>query len=252
MTERDLLHSGESGAPALGESRARVLEVLQQAGGPLGVGEVGRRVGLHANTARFHLDALVAAGVVDRTTEEREQPGRPRILYVARPDAARTGKRSYRLLAEILASFVAAEIPQPARAAVRAGQAWGRYLADRPPPFRRVDADVATEQLVNVLGEIGFAPEAVTAGRQRQILLHHCPFRETAEEHREVVCAIHLGLMQGMLAELDAPIDAHRLDPFVEPRLCVAHLATKGGGRPASQGRRGSRSRPGTTRRGDA
>ena len=58
------------------------------------------------------------------------------------------------------------------------------------------------------LDDIGFAPEPVTAGRQRRILLHHCPFREAAEEHREVVCTIHLGLMRGLLAELDAPIDA--------------------------------------------
>lgn len=237
MTVRDLLHAEESAAPVLGESRARVLEVLQQAGEPLAVGEVARQVGLHTNTARFHLDALVEAGVVDRTTEEREQPGRPRSLYMARPGSARSGKRSYRLLAEILTSYVAAETAQPARVAVQAGKAWGRYLADRPPPFRRINADVATEQLVNTLDEIGFAPEAVTAGRQRQILLHHCPFRETAEEHREVVCSIHLGLMQGVLAELDAPIDAERLDPFVEPHLCITHLAAKGG-RPARQSRR--------------
>jgi predicted ArsR family transcriptional regulator len=163
---------------------------------------------------------------------------------MARPGTARSGKRSYRLLAEILTSYVAAETAQPARVAAQAGRAWGRYLADRPPPFRRINADVATEQLVNTLDEIGFAPEAVTTGRQRQILLHHCPFRETAEEHREVVCSIHLGLMQGVLAELDAPIDAERLDPFVEPNLCVTHLAAKAAkaakaGRPARQSRRG-------------
>jgi predicted ArsR family transcriptional regulator len=48
-----------------------------------------------------------------------------------------------------------------------------------------------------------------------------------------VVCSIHLGLMQGMLAELDAPIDTDRLDPFVEPDLCVARLSRRpqaGGG----------------------
>lgn len=214
-----------------------MLAVLQNAGEPLGVGEIADRVGLHANTVRFHLDALVEAGVADRTSEERELPGRPRTLYLARPDAARAGKRSYRLLAEILTSFVAAETPQPAQAAVRAGQAWGRYLADRPAPFRRVDAAAATEQLVETLDEIGFAPEAVTTGRRRQILLHHCPFRETAEEHREVVCSIHLGLMRGLLAAVDAPVDAERLDPFVEPDLCVAHLARRKSGKAA--GRRG-------------
>lgn len=232
------MQADESAAPAMGESRARVLAVLQDAGGPLGVGEVAKRVGLHANTARFHLDALAEANVIERSTEERGQPGRPRTLYTARPDAARAGKRSYRLLAEILTSYLAAETTNPARAAREAGHAWGRYLADRPTPFRRVDADTATEQLVDTLDEIGFAPEAVTTGRKRQILLHHCPFRETAEEHREVVCSIHLGLMQGTLAAIDAPIDAERLEPFVEPDLCVADLSARRSAKPARRGRR--------------
>lgn len=225
-------------APALGESRARVLAVLRDASGPLGVGEVAERVGLHANTARFHLDALVEAGTVERDFEERASPGRPRVLYAARPDSARTGRRSYRLLAEILTSYVAAETPEPARAATRAGQAWGRYLADRPPPFRQIDADTATEQLVGALSAIGFAPEAVTTGRRRRVLLHHCPFRETAQEHREVVCAIHLGLMQGMLAEFGAPIDTERLEPFVKPDLCVAYLVARDGARSTNARRR--------------
>jgi len=33
--------------------------------------------------------------------------------------------------------------------------------------------------------------------------------------------------MQGLLAEIDAPIDTEHLEPFVEPNLCVAHLASR-------------------------
>lgn len=215
-----------------------MLEVLQDAAGPLGVRDVAGRVRLHPNTTRFHLDALVEAGVAERTVEDRERPGRPRTLYMARPDSPRSGRRSYRLLAEILTSYIDGETPQPGKAAQRAGQAWGRYLADRPPPFQRVDGPTATRQLVRTLGDIGFDPESVTDGGEQRILLHHCPFRETAEEHRKVVCSIHLGLMQGLLAELDAPVEADRLDPFVEPDLCVAHLAAKDGVEPTEPRRR--------------
>lgn len=204
-----------------------MLAALQDAGRPLDVTEVAGLVGLHVNTARFHLDRLVEAGAALREVERREQPGRPRMLYQARPDATRAGARSYHLLAEILTSFVAAQVPQPARAAESAGREWGRYLAGRPGPFERVTAAVATRHLVDALDGLGFAPEAKTAGGKRQILLHHCPFRETAEEHRDVVCSVHLGLMRGMLAELDAPVDAKRLDPFVEPNLCIARLAKR-------------------------
>jgi predicted ArsR family transcriptional regulator len=67
-------------------------------------------------------------------------------------------------------------------------------------------------------------PELVQSGKRREIWLRHCPFREVAEAHRDVVCAVHLGLMQGALAEMRAPLTADRLEPFVEPSLCVARL----------------------------
>jgi predicted ArsR family transcriptional regulator len=80
---------------------------------------------------------------------------------------------------------------------------------------------------VHALDEIGFDPEAATVGRESQVLLHQCPFREAAAEYGEVICAVHLGLMQGLLAEIDAPVQADRLDAFVEPSLCVTHLVPR-------------------------
>jgi len=80
---------------------------------------------------------------------------------------------------------------------------------------------------VAALDDIGFEPEAVSNGRTRQILLHHCPFREAAANNREVVCGVHLGLMQGLLSELNAPITAHQLDALVEPSLCITRLAAR-------------------------
>lgn len=222
---------GEAGEQqVLGESRLRVLTLLQDEGRPLGVTDVATATGLHANTARFHLDGLVDAGLVERTTESREQPGRPRALYAARPGSARGGQRSYRLLAEILTDYLASHAARPAKEALDAGLRWGRHLAKSPTGLRRrrpADAATATRQLVAMLDDVGFQPEARTVQRERQILLRHCPFREAALEHQDVVCAVHLGLMQGMLNEIDAPIVADRLDPFVEPSLCIAHLRVK-------------------------
>lgn len=211
----------------LGDSRGRVLDVLVSAGDPLGVGEVATRVGLHPNTVRFHLDGLVEQDLVERGVEERDTPGRPRTLYRARTDQSGAGPRSYQFLAQILAGSMAGQPKQAGGAAVQAGEEWGRFLVDRPEPFRRVDKDTATRRLTEVLDAIGFAPESVTSGRRRQILLRHCPFREVAEHHRDVVCGVHLGLMRGVLAELDAPLDVDRLDPFVEPHLCVTHLTQR-------------------------
>lgn len=234
MTRSDYTRADPPAGPTIGPSRDRVLAVLQAARAPLGVTDIAARVGLHPNTVRFHLDGLVEHGLAERHTEPRDVPGRPRTLYSAAADSPGAGRRSYRLLAEILTSYLATQTRQPRQAALKAGEAWGRFLTDRPAPFHRVDAADATDQLVKTLDDIGFAPEAVTAGREKQILLHHCPFRETAVAHSEVVCSVHLGLMRGMLEELDAPVAAERLDPFVEPELCVTRLAP----RPRSGNRR--------------
>jgi predicted ArsR family transcriptional regulator len=216
--------------PALGLSRSRVLSALTDANAALSAEDVAERVDLHVNTVRFHLDALVEAGMAERASERRTRPGRPRTLYAASPDAPRAGERSYRLLAQILAGYLSAKSEQPAADARAAGEVWGRYLAERPAPFAQIDARAATAQLVDALAEVGFAPEARSAdgdGGTAQVLLHHCPFREVAERHREVVCSVHLGLMQGLLDELDAPVTTPRLDAFVEPDLCIAHLAPR-------------------------
>jgi predicted ArsR family transcriptional regulator len=207
-----------------GVSRQRILELLRAAPDGLGVQDLADRTGLHSNTVRFHLDRLVGDGLAERRTLERDEPGRPRLAFTAapRPDPARDS-RNYQFLAEILASYVAGTTDRPAAAAVEAGHTWGRYLTERPAPYRRVSEGEAVSRLLRILDDIGFAPE-LAADDPRQIRIPHCPFREVAEAHREVVCAIHLGLMRGALSEMGAPVTADRLVPFVEPSLCVAHL----------------------------
>ena len=224
-------------AAVLGESRARVLELLRAAADPLGVQDVAASTGLHPNTARFHLDGLVDHGYAERATEGRDQPGRPRTVYRAVAGNVTAGTRSYRLLAEILATLVADSVPEPERMAREAGRAWGGYLTERPAPFERLDPPEATRRLVGVLAEVGFAPWAPTSGDRAdagdvRVELHNCPFREVAERHQAVVCTVHLGLMQGALEAMRAPLAAGRLEPFVEPSLCLAHVGPSESRRP--------------------
>ncbi|HET7066362.1 MAG TPA: helix-turn-helix domain-containing protein [Nocardioides sp.] len=207
----------------LGESRGRVLDVLRAIDGPAGVQEIAARVGLHPNTARFHLDGLVDAALAERRAEGEGRPGRPRMVYVATPSDVPAGQRSYRLLAEMLTGLVSDSLPEPAVAAEKAGEAWGRYLAERPAPGQEVDAAEGLRRLNTVLAEVGFDPAPVD-DTEHVIPLHHCPFREVAQQHREVVCSLHLGLMRGALSETRAPLAVERLDPFVDPSLCLAHL----------------------------
>jgi predicted ArsR family transcriptional regulator len=208
-------------AGAAGGRREQVLRLLRSSDRPLSAAEVAETTGLHLNTARFHLDGLVEGRLAERTSEPRDQPGRPRILYTAQ--GAAPGPRSYALLAEMLTGLVAS-LTDVGPAAISAGQAWGRHLIERAAPSQRVDAEEAVVRLNRVLTAIGFEPEVRTSATGSEVRLHHCPFREVAEKHTDVVCAIHLGLMQGALTELQAPIAATSLEPFVATNLCVARL----------------------------
>lgn len=220
LTDQPLLEAARAGA-----SRLRVLEVLRRAPEGLGIADLADQVGLHMNTVRFHLDRLLAEGLVTRRVEQRAEPGRPRLSFTAvrRPDVGRD-QRSYHLLAEMLAGYVASAVPDPVGQSTQLGRTWGRYLATRPAPYRQSTEEEARVELVQVLQRIGFAPQPVDDDAGPQIRLRHCPFLEVADAHREVVCSLHLGLMQGVVAELRAPIDVDRLEPFAEPSACIAYL----------------------------
>ncbi|HLR97768.1 MAG TPA: helix-turn-helix domain-containing protein [Jiangellaceae bacterium] len=208
----------------VGASRWRILRTLRSTQGGLGVQELADTVGLHANTVRFHLDRLVSEGLVRRDVQERHEPGRPRLAFTAieRPQDD-TSQRNYQLLAEVLAGFVSSNVPDPEASSTEAGRAWGRYLAESPRPFSRTEQREAIDELIRILTEVGFEPE-IPADDPPRINLHHCPFLEVAAEHRDIVCSVHLGLMQGALAELRAPVTTPWLTPFVGPSLCVAGL----------------------------
>lgn len=224
--------------PTLGASRTRVLELLRAADAPVSVHDIAGRTGLHPNTVRFHLDGLVEAGLAERGNADAGRPGRPRAVYrvTAEPDG---GRRSYRLLAEMLTSLVVGVVEQPTHAAVQAGEAWGRYLVDRPAPSQPVDVTDALDRVTRMLTDAGFTLDPVDDTETPVLALRHCPFREIAEGHRDVVCALHLGLLQGALDEVHAPLSTDKLEPFVEPSLCLAHLGRTDSG--AGGGRAGGR-----------
>lgn len=208
-------------------SRVAVLELLRVSAQPLGVGEVCAHVGLHQNTVRTHLDLLVDAGYAVRRTEAPKGPGRPRVVYEA--TSAPEGERNYRLLAEMLAQHLVASSEHPGEVAVNAGRSWAG-LRGQPRSSKLEDAqgspisaDEAITAVVRMLGDIGFAPEVNADGTA--INLRRCPFRELAESYPDVVCGAHMGMVQGALAELGAPVTATRLLPFVQPDLCIISLA---------------------------
>ncbi|MCO8270399.1 helix-turn-helix domain-containing protein [Actinoplanes sp. TRM 88003] len=193
--------------------RLDVLRTLQESGGPLSIGEIARRLGVHVNTARFHLDALTATGQVELVESEPSGPGRPPLMYRAHRGMDPAGPRNYRFLADILTAELA-EAPDPAAAAAAIGRRWG--VRSTVPPPRSMTTAQSVAWLVRMLGELGFEPEA---GRG-EISLRNCPFLDVVEPHNRVTCALHLGFMQGAAEQAGAALEVTDLIPFVSPYRC--------------------------------
>ena len=214
-----------SAGESTGRRRRAVLRLLRSSPAPMSILAIAEELGVHPNTVRFHLDSLVADSQVEQVEHGRKGPGRPPLMFQAVRQMDRGGTRHYRLLAEILSAALAAD-KNPRAKAMAAGRVWGRNLESSVgPPAEATSAEQAIDRLVGVLDDLGFAPERRTSNGEQLVGLRHCPFLELAETRSSVVCPIHLGLMQGALETWAAPVSVDRLDAFVEPDLCLAHIA---------------------------
>lgn len=199
-----------------------VLSLLDSAEQPLTASDVAALLGLHPNTARVHLEALVDMGRAERRLGHSGGPGRPPVLYTARRSLDR-GPRHYRLLASMLADGVAAS-RSPRRTALGVGRRWGAALVTTSAGSTSDKGNRPVDRMLDMLDALDFAPDRTTPVGA-EIRLRGCPFLELARERTDVVCSLHLGLMQGALDALDTPLSVTSLDPLVEPDLCVARLA---------------------------
>lgn len=221
-------------------TRSQLLAILRSSRSSRSARELADALGLHPNTVREQLEPLIALGLVERRLARPTGPGRPGFRYASRRgpgSRAGRGDQPYQALAAALADRLA-QASDPEAEAVAAGERWGRSLVASMPPA--TDAVGAITVLVTLLDQAGFAPElgatrpggalATTAslgplGRLGPLGLHRCPFAAIVGDRREVVCGAHLGLMRGALEGIGAPLQATRLEPFVRPDLCLAHLA---------------------------
>lgn len=209
------------------KSRLALLRILEAAESPLDAHTLAERVGLHVNTARWHLSILAGAGLV---REERAPPGgrgRPKHTYGIVLGGLDDSPGGFKLLAEVLVDSLA----EGGETRVEeAGRVRGRALV-QPPADGRASAKQALAQVVKLLEDFGFQPRVERERGGQRVAMRPCPFGQLAVDHAEIVCPVHLGLMRGALEALEAPVEAD-LEPFVRPNLCLAHLRTRAAPRP--------------------
>ena len=216
------------------------MQALRAGAGSLDVQAIAEQVGLHTNTVRSHLDQLMDAGLVESAVQERTTPGRPRLLFRATATPGAGAEGSYKVLAEVLASGIRDGEPAPGAVAAQAGRRWGQSLERQGGASAEpLDSGRAIDRIVALLDDVGFAPRVSNAtaartlsgatgnaaGNATVIELHQCPFYDIAREHTDVVCAVHLGLIQGALDQMQAPPSSVRIEPFVRPDLCLVQMA---------------------------
>ncbi|MFI5566872.1 helix-turn-helix transcriptional regulator [Streptomyces sp. NPDC051740] len=205
----------------LSRQRSGVLQYLRGQAGPVTATALAQVCALHVNTVREHLDALVDDGLAARERSAPAGRGRPAWRYRARPPQE-SPAREYAGLAAVLAARIARTSTDPRGEALAAGEDWGRVLTAGQEPS--ADPREARERLLDLLGEIGFAPEA--DAEAREVRLPRCPFVETAREHPGVICGVHEGLARAALGALGENSQEIELLPFAEPGACRLHLNT--------------------------
>ncbi len=204
-------------ASRLGPTRAEVFEHLQGLATAAPLGEIAEAVGIHQNTARFHLDALTAAGLVERQTEHREVPGRPKMLFRA---ARISSDASFESLAQVMVRHLAAGVDDRSERAVEAGVAWGEQVRSELASAHPTREPLA--RLLDGMTWLGYEPQLVD-DPDPVLNLRPCPYASIAHEDPDVVCKLHLGLMRGILGK-EQPWEVVSIEPWSGPMTCRVTL----------------------------
>jgi predicted ArsR family transcriptional regulator len=179
-------------------TRARLFALLGELRRPAGTGELARRVELHPNGVRLHLERLAEEGLVVRK-RERQARGRPRDTWSISAEAQPDGDppTGYMDLGRWLVRAIVA-----GRTRMRDVEATGRQIGRELAPD--ITGASAEERIHGVLVAMGFQPvRQFDAGGTLTYCLDNCPYRAAVRERQSVVCGLHRGLTRGLLDEID-------------------------------------------------
>jgi predicted ArsR family transcriptional regulator len=223
-----------AGVASLAEPQRRALyRFVVSRGEAVGKDEAAAAMGVARSVAAFHLDRLVADGLLVtefRRLSGRQGPGagRPAKLYRRAEGEMSVSlpARQYDLAAGLLAAAVndATRTGTPvADSLTRVATARGRALGERAReeagkrPSRRALLDAS----LGVLDEQGYEPRQ----HGKEIVLANCPFHALVDEQRDLVCGMNRDLLCGMADAVGHDVLAARLAP--SEGSCCVRLDTK-------------------------
>lgn len=166
---------------------------------PLTVAEISEAVGLHPNTVRPHLERMREVGLVEVSVDtSHRRVGRPQHRYSIAPDAPDLGLDTTAMPTLARLVLTLADRLGAADAEVEAvGRDEGRRRRRAcSPPVAASPADVLLVDQVR----LGFEPDrSTTADGDTVVTFGRCPFGDLAEQHADIVCGLHRGLVEGFV-----------------------------------------------------
>ena len=207
-----------SGVPVEPEARTRdriARSILEN--GPSTASALAARVGLTSTAVRRHLDALLAAGLIEerepRSTAARGR-GRPARLFGVTDAGRDSFDQGYDDLAASALQFLEQHGGREAVAAF-ARQRVAELEARYRPVVERAPEDGRTEALAVALSGDGYAAATRTAPGPgstlgEQLCQHHCPVAHVAEKYPE-------------LCEAETEAFARLLGTHVQRLATIAH-----------------------------
>ncbi|MEV5877331.1 helix-turn-helix domain-containing protein [Streptomyces sp. NPDC052101] len=234
-------HASLTSLAALGDAtRRRMFELIRQERRPMTREEVADSLGISRKLAAFHLDKLVAAGLLQARYESptgiRKVGRRPKV-YEPADDAVAVSipERRYGMLADVLTEAVLTETDEESahdaalRVARRRGETLGRAERERVRPGR-LSAERGLTVAAETLAEFGFEPERITPTLMR---LRNCPFHPMAAKAPELVCAVNQAFLAGYLHSLGSDKTTAVLAP--RPGSCCVELRGEGSAEGSSE-----------------
>jgi predicted ArsR family transcriptional regulator len=207
--------------------RRRLYEFVARRGDAVDRDEAAAAVGIGRPLAAFHLDRLVAAGLLDvvfRRRSGRTGPGagRPAKFYRRTADdeiSVQLPPRSYDLAADLLASGIEHDL-DARTAVIEEAHRRGASMAEASA----TEDSSGEDALTDLLEGLGYEP---FIDDDAAIRLRNCPFHELSSSHRELTCAMNFALLEGASTAIDAA--GYRAEPQPrEGRCCVAFVPVSG------------------------
>ncbi|NMO00749.1 transcriptional regulator [Gordonia sp. TBRC 11910] len=182
----------------LSDPRAAVLRTLRNADGPVDAATVAKQLQVHVTTARFHLNNLIKSGEASTAQLPSTSVGRPRLGYVAAPDAP-----TDELVALLLGQLGPTAHSREQRAA-EAGRLWAARHPAPPAPTPLPDPVTV---VVDALRGLGFQIRSTTSAfGSHELTICSCPLKELSTDHPEIAQGIARGVIEEALATASAAL----------------------------------------------